>query len=223
MSTSLPHRRSAPAAARRERERDIVDATRALWDERGVQEAGIEDIARAVGINKALIYRHVASKDELFVLTVTRYLDELAEPPGGLNPDLSDPPASLRALCEHYADFCLRYPAFLDCALSLMRRPLPELGARVSDAVLLRLGQGMAACLGPLSRTVAAGIASGDFRAADPDLAANLLYAQVLGAMHLARVGVGVREGAGGVPEVFALEDGQVRAACVDAALALVR
>ena len=63
--------------AARERERDIVDATRALFDERGMQDAPIEEIARAVGINKALIYRHFASKDELFVLTMTRYLDEL--------------------------------------------------------------------------------------------------------------------------------------------------
>ena len=40
-----------------QRERDIVDATRALFDERGMQDAPVEEIARAVGINKALIYR----------------------------------------------------------------------------------------------------------------------------------------------------------------------
>ena len=42
------------ATARREREREIVEATRALFDERGVQDAPMEEIARAVGINKAL-------------------------------------------------------------------------------------------------------------------------------------------------------------------------
>ena len=31
---------------RRRRERDIVDATRALFDERGMQDVPIEDIAR---------------------------------------------------------------------------------------------------------------------------------------------------------------------------------
>src|SRR3712207_7463117 len=36
-----------------------------------------EEIARAVGINKALIYRVFASKEDLFVLTVTHYLEEL--------------------------------------------------------------------------------------------------------------------------------------------------
>src|SRR3954447_11729318 len=70
---------AARANARREREREIVEATRALFDERGVQDAPMEEIARAVGINKALIYRHFASQEELFVLTVTHYLGELAE------------------------------------------------------------------------------------------------------------------------------------------------
>src|SRR5881396_988351 len=72
-------RGASRASARREREREIVEATRALFDERGVQDAPMEEIARAVGINKALIYRHFASKEELFVLTVVRYLAELNE------------------------------------------------------------------------------------------------------------------------------------------------
>src|SRR5581483_3488646 len=70
---------SSRASVRREREREIVAATRALFDQRGMQDAPIEEIARAVGINKALIYRHFASKEELYVLTLTSYLSELAE------------------------------------------------------------------------------------------------------------------------------------------------
>ena len=64
---------------RNQRERELVEATRALFDERGLQDAPMDEIARAVGINKALIYRVFASKEELFVLTVTHYLDELRE------------------------------------------------------------------------------------------------------------------------------------------------
>src|SRR3954466_6176551 len=67
-----------PSATRRaDRERELVRATRALFDERGMQDAPIEEIARAVGIARGLIYRQFASKEELFVLTVTDYLDEL--------------------------------------------------------------------------------------------------------------------------------------------------
>ena len=64
----------------RQRERDIVDATRAAFDQRGMQDAPIEEIARAVGIARGLIYRHFSSKEELYVLTVTDYLSELEIP-----------------------------------------------------------------------------------------------------------------------------------------------
>src|SRR5919202_4187868 len=200
----------APAATRTQRERELVEATRALFDERGLQDAPMEEIARAVGINKALIYRVFASKEELFVLTVTHYLEELRESALGLGADL-------REALDRFTRFCLRYPAFLDCALSLMRRPARELRERVSEGVWLRLGRSMAACLAPLGAILERdGVADADF-------VANRLYTQVLGTMHLARIGAGVRESAPGVPDVFELAPEQVRRACVEDALALVR
>ena len=53
-----------PTSLRRERERELVQATRALFDERGMQDAPIEEIARAVGIARGLIYRQFSSKEE---------------------------------------------------------------------------------------------------------------------------------------------------------------
>jgi AcrR family transcriptional regulator len=199
-----------PATIRSQRERDLVEATRALFDERGLQDAPMDEIARAVGINKALIYRVFASKEELFVLTVTHYLEELRELTVGTR-------AVLRDALDAFTRFCLRYPAFLDCALSLMRRPAGELRERVSEGVWMRLGRSMAACLAPLAAILESeGVE-------DPDFVANRLYTQVLGTMHLARIGAGVREAAPGVPDVFALDPEQVREACVEDALALVR
>ena len=126
----------APVTMRNQRERELVEATRALFDERGLQDAPMDEIARAVGINKALIYRVFASKEELFVLTVTHYLDELREA-------ALDAP-DLRGALDEFTRFCLRYPAFLDCALSLMRRSAEDLRERVSEGVWLRLGRSMA-------------------------------------------------------------------------------
>jgi len=214
--------RSSRVDARRARERQIVDATRALFDERGMQEAEIGRIARAVGINKALIYRHFSSKEELFVLTVTRYLSELAAELAPLEEE-RDPATALRGAAELFAGFCLRYPAFLDCALSLMRQPAGELARRVSESVWFRLGQGMASCLGVVTRILTAGSEQGVFDVADPDFTANRFYTSVLGIMHLARIGVGVREAAPGVPTAFEISPERVRQACVDDAMALVR
>src|SRR3954453_6425724 len=176
---------STPAIARADRERQIVAATRELFDEQGVQEAAIDGVARAVGINKALIYRHVASKEELFILVLVSYLAELRD---GYPRDRSDPAAALRESLERFTTFCLEFPAFLDCAVSLMRRPAGELRARVSEGTWLRLGRAMTESLAPLVAILrAAGVT-------DADYAANRIYVQVLGTMHLARVGAGVTD-----------------------------
>jgi AcrR family transcriptional regulator len=215
-------RASARRASRQARERDIVDATRSLFDERGLQDAPIEDIARAVGINKALIYRHFSSKDELFVLTMTRYLADLAERVAAELDDDDTPALQLERSMAAYIDFCLEFPAFLDCALSLMRQPAEELRDRVSEAVWLRLGRGMGTLLGGLSSILARGAGSGDFAVTDPDFTANHIYAQTLGTMHLARSGVGVRVTATGIPDMFPLDPQDVRRAAVADALATV-
>jgi len=213
--------RPTRASARRAREREIVAATRVLFDERGLQDAPIEDIARAVGINKALIYRHFSSKEELFVLTLTSYLADLAKDLEGVDSE-QDPAAELEEGWRRYTDYCLAHPAFLDCSLSLMRRPATELQESVSDAVWFRLGQGMASCLGRLSRMLERGAREGVFDVGDPDFTANHLYTQTLGTMHLARIGVGVREAVGGIAEPFAIDPVQVQSACIAAALASV-
>lgn len=215
---------AASVTARQRREEEIVDATKALFDERGMQDAPMDQIARTVGINRALLYRHFASKEELYVLTVTRYLDDLEQRlrEAVATAAQDDPRARFERLCEAYADFCLEFPAFLDCALSLMRRPWADLSAAISPGVSVRLARSMAGCLSITSRLLADGKARGVFAIDDPDLTANHLYAQGLGAMHLARVGVGVRERAPGLPEPFEIAPDTVRAAMVAAAVALI-
>jgi AcrR family transcriptional regulator len=206
---------------RRIRERELVLATRALFDERGVQEAPIEEIARAVGIARGLVYREFASKDELYVLTVTTYLDEIATMLGDVVATAGDDPtAQLGQGIEAFAHYCRRYPAFLDCALSLMRRPARELQASVSESVWLRLGQGMARCISLPAAVLRAGREQGQFIVDDADVMANVLWTQTLGAMHLARIRVGLRQDARGVPALFVLEPDTVVRTCVESALA---
>jgi AcrR family transcriptional regulator len=224
MATAPSYRESAASSRvsrRREREREIIAATRLLFDERGVQDAPIESIARAVGINKALIYRHFSSKEELYVLTLSTYLADLAEQLEDVPTEL-DPVARLEEGWLRYTSFCLEHPAFLDCGLSLMRRSAEELRETISDAIWIRLGQNMAACLGKLSQILAEGAELGVFTVEDPDFTANQLYAQTLGTMHLARIGVGVRSVGTNIPEPFPIEPVRVQRACIDAVLASV-
>src|SRR5699024_8918780 len=76
--------------------------------------------ARAVGINRAIIYRHFTGKEELFVLTLCSYLDELAEKLATASQAAQGNPKRLDAMVGALVDFGLAPPAYVDCALSVM-------------------------------------------------------------------------------------------------------
>lgn len=185
-----------------------------------MQDAPIEEIARAVGIGRGQVYRHFASKDELFVLTVTSYLDELEQLLSAAAGSAEEPPVQAERCLEAFAGFCRRYPAFLDCSMALMHRPARELQQIVAESVWLRLGQAMAGCIGQLADVLRAGTAAGRFAVEDADHLANVLWTQVLGAMHLGRIGVGVRRQPDGTPALFPIEPESLVRACVASALA---
>lgn len=215
--------RPSPPQRARERERELVKVTRRLFDERGMQDAPVEEIARAAGIARGLIYRSFSSKEELFVLAVTDYLAELAAALEAATAGEPDPVTRLVRLTEAYAGYCLRYPAFLDACISLMHRPARELAEIVSESVWLRLGQGMASCLEQSAAILRDGTQAGVFTVEDPDYTANVLWTQGLGLMHLARIGVGVRSVAPGIPGLFTVAHEQIVRTCVQSALANVR
>ncbi len=226
MTTRAPQadgRRSAAAARRRAREQHIISATRELFDQRGVREAQIEDIARAVGINRAIVYRHFSGKEELFALTLVVYLDELRDSLQAATSAHDDPGQQLAGIVGAFVDYGVDHPAFVDCAQALMRRSGPELLEEISESALFRLGRSISSCLSILSAAIEAGVESGDFAAsADPTLLANTLYASGLGALQLARVGILVKEAAPGIPTVGEITPQQVRDHLVASALAVV-
>jgi len=207
---------------RQVRERDLVEATRTLFDERGMQDAQVDEIARAAGIARGLVYRHFSSKEELYVLTVTHYLDEVAELLEAAVDSDAPPPTRLERCTVAFARYCERYPAFLDSSQALMRRHAIELHEIVSESVWLRLGQSMARCLECVAQVLRDGAARGDFDVDDPDYMANVLWTQALGVMHLARIRVGVRQAGPGVPELFKITPDQAVESCVRSALLLV-
>jgi AcrR family transcriptional regulator len=214
-------RRSAAAARRRAREAQIIAATRALFDERGVRDAQIEDIARAVGINRAIVYRHFTGKEELFALTLVGYLEELREALTAAAAAEDDVRDRLAAITGAFVDYGMAHPAFIDCAQALMRRRGDELLDEISESALFRLGRAISTTLAVLVSALEDGVASGDFTVDDPTLLANTLYATGLGGLQLARLGLVVTETAPGVPTVGSVSPTQVRDYLVATALAL--
>lgn len=217
------NRQPSTAARRRAREKAILEATRRLFDQAGVSEAQIDDIARAVGVNRAIIYRHFSGKEELFALTLVSYLDELAQVLSEAASGRADPGDKLTALIEEFTDYGVSHPAFVDCALSLMRRPGPVLFDEVSEAAMFRLGRAMSTCLKQVSEVIDEGITSQVFTGVDSTQVANHMYASGLGALQLARVGMIVGEAAPGVPKISSVGTEQVKGFLVASARALVQ
>jgi AcrR family transcriptional regulator len=213
-----------PATQRRaERKREILDATRALFDERGVRDAQIEDIAQAVGINRAIIYRHFSGKEELFAMTLVDYLAELDQALAAADDPSASPSARLEAITDAFLDFGSGLPAFVDCAQALLRRRGDELLEEVSESVMLKLGVGMTSCLSHVVRVLEAGSATGEFHVRDPYLLANIFYTQALGVLNLATLQLSVRGENPGLPSVDSVPFDEVKAYLQRGAVAMAR
>jgi AcrR family transcriptional regulator len=217
-----PDRRQGAAARRRDREREILEATRRLFDERGAQDVQIEDVAREARLNKALIYRHFSGKDELFALVIVSYVDDFLRDVAEL-PDEGSATERVAAFTETFLDFCLTHPAFLDCAMTMLRQPGTELLERISEGAMLQMGRAVASALHRPIELLREGDAAGEFQIADPDYTANAMYVQVLGLAHLARVGSAIKELPGGMPWFFPVEADQIRASVRALVLAVLR
>lgn len=191
--TTATERRSA-------RRQEILTATRTLFDANGSRDAQIEDIARAVGINRAIIYRHFSGKEELFAETLVGYLTELSSTLERAD-DPTHPPADrLGGLSDAMIDYGVTNPAFVDCALTLLRRPGSELMDEVGQPVMISLGQAMWSSLSRVVDVLEAGVQVGDFDVPDPVLLANILYTQDLGIISLAMLQLAVHETRAGMP-----------------------
>lgn len=213
----------AVSERRAERKREILEATRTLFDERGVRDAQIEDVARMVGINRAIIYRHFCGKEELFAETLVLYLKELDETLTAADDPTADPVQRLRIVTREFLGFGLRLPAFVDCAQALLRRRGEELMEEVSQTVMIDLGVAMTGCLHHVVEILDAGTATGQFHVRDPHLLANIFYTQALGVLNLATLQLSVREDNPGLPALDAVPFDEVGALVEIAALAMAR
>src|SRR5690606_39464201 len=63
----------------RQREQQILDTALALFLEQGEDRVTVEMIADRVGIGKGTIYKHFETKNEIYLLLMIRYEEDLAE------------------------------------------------------------------------------------------------------------------------------------------------
>ncbi|MGA9859358.1 MAG: hypothetical protein WBQ18_15950 [Solirubrobacteraceae bacterium] len=155
------------------------------------------------------------------MLAATSYLDELRAQTDAVGVT-SDAALALRQVLTVFADFCVSYPAFLDCGLSLLRRPALELRETLSDAAWFRVSRAVGRCVGSVQRVLEVGATQGVFDVDDAGFVAGRLLTQMMGSMHLSRVGVSLQEAVPGAVTAVAINPEQVRDGCIRDALAVV-
>jgi len=185
---------------RAQRTREILDATRTLFDERRMRDAQIEDIARAVGINRAIIYRHFTTKEELFAMTLVDYLNELEQRLAKSQESDLTPAQRIDVITVEFLDYGSEYPAFVDCAQSLLRHRGSELLEQISLERLTELGAAINRCFDHITSAIEAGNEAGVFDVKDPELVANMMYTQGLGILNLVTFQRSIREMNSGLP-----------------------
>ena len=157
-----------------ERPRQIVEAALAVFGERGLANARLEDIAHRAGVSKGTIYLYFASKEELFREVIRSTMVANIERGEALGPRGSAT-AHLDAVLAGWWQFA-RTPTFERIFRLVMGElhDFPDLAEFYSKEVIMR-GAGL------FTGIIERGIASGEFGdTVEPRVAARMLMGTVI-------------------------------------------
>ncbi|MBE1579667.1 MULTISPECIES: TetR/AcrR family transcriptional regulator [Pseudonocardiaceae] len=191
-SESQPERvRRMPRAQRREQ---ILDAATRAFARTGFTATGLDDIAAEAGVTHVILYRHFASKNDLYRAVLDRACTRLGTSVGIETYDEGSIPALLRAAAADPDGFRLlfrhavREPEFRD-VIDRIRSASTEIAHRhLADAIPDGPWQNWAARLIP-TLTLEAVIAWLDTGQPDPDHAANRIGQAIQGVIQAAQTG----------------------------------
>jgi AcrR family transcriptional regulator len=125
---------------------------------KGLEGARVDDIARAAGVTKQLVYNYYRSKDEIFVSLLdeasAQAMSEMIE----LELDSLSPPQALREFLNFHFEQYRRYPLLGYTVMEENRRHGIHISARNKFPELMPL------LVAKLARVLERGVASGDFK-----------------------------------------------------------
>lgn len=162
---------------------EIVASARAHLAKGGYNGFSYADLSTDVGIAKASIHHHFATKADLVRLVVQLYRDEARNGLTQLASHIPEPRAQLRAYADYWIA-CIRDGTSSFCICAMLAAELPALPADVAAEV-----KGFFRDLSAwLASVLAQGAASGAFASqASPEQEAEAFMATVHGAMLSAR------------------------------------
>jgi TetR/AcrR family transcriptional regulator, cholesterol catabolism regulator len=158
------------------RRREIEDVASSLFRERGYAGTSVRDIARAMDIQGASLYAHVASKQDVLRAIVERMasrFEHAADGATSIDGAAADPPGRLDALVRSHVEVVTDDPERATVFVHDWRSLDSDSRARMAkrrDAYERRFRS-----------VLADGIASGDFADADPTAAAAFILTALNG------------------------------------------
>jgi AcrR family transcriptional regulator len=153
-----------------ERPKQILDAALAVFAERGLASARLEDIAKRAGVSKGTIYLYFPNKEELFREVVRTNIIAFIET-AEARLEVMDPRQALSAWMEGYWAW-LRSPVFpaMHRLVTSELHSFPDIGAFYAKEVIERAQR-------LVREMLARGMKGGQFRQMDPLVAARMLSA----------------------------------------------
>ena len=151
-----------------ERPKQILDAALAVFAERGLAAARLDDIAKRAGLSKGTIYLYFPNKEELFREVIRQTVIAMIERVERLLTS-GTPSEQLHAAMRAYWTF-LRSPVFATLFRLVIGElhNFPDLARFYGDEVIAR---GLRVATAVLEH----GMATGEFRREDPAVAARML------------------------------------------------
>jgi AcrR family transcriptional regulator len=150
----------------------ILNAAALEFAERGYAGARVDRIARRAAVNKAMLYYHFKSKQQLYRTLLRRMFTRAAERLQAIGRSNAAPPAKINRVIADLAALIQEHPFFP----AIMLREVAEGGAHLDRATLLAL----AAVPRAVAALVEEGIAAGAFRRVHPVFAYFSLMAPVV-------------------------------------------
>jgi len=150
----------------------ILEAAAEVFAERGFGGAGVDEIARRAGVNKAMLYYHVGDKAALFAEVVNSNVEGIREAVISAMSGLDDPSERLRAIPRAFA----RTVGTHRYLPQLMLREIAAGGPNLPTEAVATIAEIMGMTKGVLED----GAAKGVFRRVDPFVAHLILVGSLM-------------------------------------------
>lgn len=146
---------------------ELLDIAARLFNEKGYSATSLAEIGEELGMNKASLYHYVKSKDDLLARVIYRASQRLRLLAEGIGGDTDDAHAALVRLVETHCNTLLDHPNEFGTVI-IQRRYM-------SAEILPDIAERERAYFNAVKKLIARGIDSGDFRASDPGVTAQVL------------------------------------------------